>query len=362
MSETIQSSPDGPATGDTVLEVRDAEVTYDMARGRARVLNNVSLDVERGETIGIVGESGSGKSMFASTMMNAVVDPGVVTGEIIYHPPEGDPINLLELSDRQLKRVRWEEISMVYQGAMNAFNPTQNIRAHFTETFDAHDVDRADGLEQAREIIADLNLDPDRVLDAYQHELSGGEKQRALLALSLVFNPEVLILDEPTAALDLLMQRNILSLLYEIKDEYDLTLVFISHDIPVVSGFADRLAVMYAFNIVELGEARELLLEPEHPYTRLMLRATLDLSTPVDETRTIPGDTPDPINVPSGCPFNPRCPVAEDRCEVEEPELRAEEGGDHEVSCFYPDTAVDRIPISLFEEDGDEGVEEGDRS
>jgi len=364
MSETIQSESDRPASRDTVLEVRDVEVTYDMARGRARVLNGVSLDVRRGETIAVVGESGSGKSMFASTMMNAVVDPGVVSGEIIYHPPEGEPINLMELNDRQLKRVRWEEIAMVYQGAMNAFNPTQNVRTHFTETFDAHDVDRRDGLERARGIIEDLNLDPDRILDAYQHELSGGEKQRALLALSLVFNPEVLILDEPTAALDLLMQRNILSLLYEIKDEYDLTMVFISHDMPVVSGFADRLAVMYAFNIVELGTAREVVLNPEHPYTRLMLRATLDLSTPVDGTRTIPGDTPDPINVPSGCAFNPRCPIAEDRCQVEDPELRAEEGDDHEVACFYPDAAVDRIPVTLFDDeppDGGPGADGGDR-
>jgi oligopeptide/dipeptide ABC transporter ATP-binding protein len=324
-----------------------------MARGRARVLDNINVDIQRGETFGIVGESGSGKSMFASTIMDAVEDPGVVTGEIRYYPVDGDPINLLDLNRRQLNQIRWEEIAMVYQGAMNAFNPTLNIRTHFVETFDAHDYDREDGLERARDMISDFNLDPDRIFDSYAHELSGGEKQRVLLALSLVFDPEVLILDEPTAALDLLMQRNILKLLYDIKEEYNLTLLFISHDMPVIAGFADRLAVMYAFEMVEFGEAREVLLNPEHPYTRMMLRATLDLETPIDQIATIKGTTPDPINVPSGCSFHSRCPIAADRCEVEDPELRSEAGESHEVACFYPDQAISKIPTTVSDTGGD---------
>ena len=347
MAEIMESESVGTGAGDTVLEIRDVRVTFDMARGRARVLNDISLDVERGETLGIIGESGSGKSTFGSTLMNAVEDPGVLTGEIRYYPESGGaPINLLDLTPRQLRRVRWEEISIVSQAAMNSFNPTITIRRHFTDTFDAHDVDREAGLERTREILVDLHLEPDRILDAYQHELSGGQKQRALLALSLVFDPEVIILDEPTAGLDLLVQRNILSLLYDIKDDYDLTLIFISHDLPIIAGFADRLAVMYAFDIVEFGDAREVLLNPEHPYTRLLSQSTLDLSMPIDEVTTISGETPDPINVPSGCPFHPRCPIADDRCEVEEVELRSDEGSDHEVACFYPDLAVKRIPVS----------------
>jgi len=339
------------ADGETVLEVRDVEVTFDMARGRARVLDGIDLDIKRGETLAFVGESGSGKTMLASTLMNAVFDPGVATGEVLYYPEDGEPVDILDLNQRQLNRLRWEEIAMVYQGAMNAFNPTQDIGTHFKETFDAHDVDRQDGLERARDLLRELNLEPQRILDSYQHELSGGEKQRALLALSLVFDPEVLILDEPTAALDLLMQRNILSILYDIQERYDLTLVFITHDLPVVAGFADRLAVMYAFDIVEFGEARDVLLNPDHPYTRLMLRSTLDLTMPLDEARTIEGETPDPINVPQGCPFHPRCPAADDRCEVEEPELRSEQGSDHEVACFYPDIGRERIPVTLEEDE-----------
>jgi len=256
-------------------------------------------------------------------------------------------VDLLELSPRKLRRVRWEEIALVYQGAMNAFNPSLSVRTHFTETFDAHDIDREAGLERARETLRDLNLDPDRVLDAHQHELSGGESQRVLLALALVFDPEVLILDEPTAGLDLLVQRHLLSLLYDISENYEATLLYISHDIPTVAGFADRLAVMYAFDIVEFGTVRDVLLSPDHPYTRLMLQATLDLSTPIEEAGHIEGQPPDPVNVPAGCPFHPRCPLADDRCEVEEPELRAEDGGTHEVACFYPDLAADRIPVTF---------------
>lgn len=337
---------------DTVVQMRNVEVSYNMPRGRARVLNDVDLDIKRGETLGIVGESGSGKSMCASTLMNAVEDPGVTTGEILYNPPDREPVDILDVSKRQLKLLRWEEIAMVHQGAMNAFNPTLSIRRHFLETFDAHNVDTDDGFERAEEVFSQLNLEAERILDSYGHELSGGEKHRALLALALVFSPEVLILDEPTSSLDLLTQRNLLSTLLEVKEEYDLTLVFISHDIPVISGIADRLAVMYAFEIAELGQAREVILEPEHPYTRLMLSATLDLDKSYDETNNIAGQTPDPINVPSGCSFHPRCPIADDRCEVEDPHLQSEQESDHEVACFYPDVAVDSID-TIF----DEGVD-----
>ncbi|MFC4247766.1 ABC transporter ATP-binding protein [Natribaculum luteum] len=317
-------------------------------------MNDVNLSIRRGETLAIVGESGSGKSTLGSLMIDAVQDPGQTTGDVRYYPESGsDPINVLELNERQQKRIRWEEISMVSQAATNAFNPTIPIKRHFTDTFAAHDVPRETGLERAREILSDLGLDPDRILDAYQHELSGGQKQRTQLALSLVLDPEIVILDEPTSGLDLIVQRNFLSLIYEIKEEYELTLVLISHDIPVVSGIADRIAVMYAFDIVESGDAREILLEPEHPYTRLMAQSSLGMDRAADEIRTIEGDPPDSINVPSGCPFHPRCPLADDRCEVEEPELRGSEQGDHEVACFYPTEAVESIPHFVADTGGE---------
>lgn len=335
------------------MEVKNARVTYDVSRGRSRVLDDVDLEIERGETMGIIGESGCGKSTLGSVLMNAVEDPGRVNGEVTYYPEDGDPIDLLELSDRQLRRVRWEEISYVSQASGESFNPTISIRRHFTDTFDAHGIDRDSGLERAKDIMRDLQLNPERIMSAHQHELSGGEKQRTQLALSLVFDPEIIILDEPTAGLDLLVQRNILSLLYDIKEDYDLTLFFISHNFPIIAGFADRIGVMYAFDIVEFGDAHDVLLEPEHPYTRMMSQANLHLSQPIKNVQRIEGEPPDPINVPSGCPFHPRCPIADDRCEVDEVELRSEEGNDHEVACFYPDQAVDRIPVSLGDDGGD---------
>jgi len=356
MSQTLQSNADDSTAEETILEVRNVEVNFEMSRGRAKVLDDINLDIKRGESVGIVGESGCGKSMFGSTLLNAVSDPGQLSGDILYHPRDGEPINVADLGYGGLRKVRWDKISMVFQGAMNSFNPAFNMRAHFKETLEAHSADIEEGMERARDLLETLNLSPERILDSYQHELSGGEAQRTLLALSLILEPDVLVMDEPTAALDLIMQRKVLKLLYEIKEEYDITLVFISHDFPVLAGFVDRLAVMYAFEIVELGDTREVLLNPEHPYTRSMLEASLGLTTPIEDVTPIKGETPDPINVPTGCAFHPRCPVADDRCEVEDPKLRAEAGDSHEVACFYPDRAVDEIPVTL-DEDPDHGGE-----
>lgn len=346
MSQTIESAEERRRIDDPILEIEDVNVTFGMNRGQARVLNDVSLQVQRGETLGIVGESGCGKSVFASALMDAVTDPGQLSGSITYHPENGESINLLELGKRDLNRVRWEEIAMVFQGAMNSFNPSKPIHTHFTETLAAHNADKEAGMERAREIMETLNLDAERILHSYQHELSGGQRQRVLIALSLLLEPEVLIMDEPTAALDLLMQRKILKLLYEIMREYDITIVFITHDLPIASGFVDRLAVMYAFEFVELGSVHEVIHDPAHPYTRALLRSTPDLDISIDQVQTVTGSSPDPINIPSGCPYHPRCPVADDRCEIEKPNLVSMES-DHQAACFFTDRAREEIPVSV---------------
>lgn len=351
MAETYETQSVVSEVEDVVLEIENLNVTFEMNRGRAHVLDDINLKIAREETFGVIGESGCGKSMFGSALLNAVQDPGRLTGKITYYPSEGAPVNLLDLTTEELRRLRWEEIAIVFQGAMNAFNPVQNIGMHFKETLAAHGRDSEEGMKRARELLVEVNLDPLRIMNSYQHELSGGEKQRVLLALSLLLDPEILVMDEPTAALDLLMQRKILALLYDLKQKYDLTLVLISHDIPVLSGFADRIGVMYAFRYVERGDAEDVLLTPEHPYTRMLLQSTLHLEAPIDGVSTIPGTTPDPINVPSGCPYHPRCPVADERCEEEEPELIAQEGNNHELACFYPDAARENIPISIQRED-----------
>jgi len=333
-------------TSDPILEIRDAEVVFEMDRGVSRVLDNINLDIERNEVLGIVGESGSGKSMLASAMLDAVVDPGVLSGEITYHPENGAPVDVLNLDKRELKQLRWEDISMVFQGAMSSFNPTMKVGDHFQETLDAHGYDISEGMVRVEQLLSDLYLDPERVLGSYPHELSGGMTQRALIALSVVLEPDVLVMDEPTAALDLLMQRSILSLLEGLKEKYDLTLVFITHDLPLVAELADRMAVMYAFEIVELGSTEEILSHAGHPYTRALLNATPNLDAPLNEMRAVEGAAPDPVNVPSGCSYHPRCPLADQQCVDLDPEYEPASDG-HRVSCHHWRDVPEEIPLTI---------------
>jgi len=339
-------------TDDVVLSVEDVTVTYGMERGEARVLDDVSIDVQRHEIVGVVGESGSGKSMLANAMLDAVEEPGETTGSVTYYPEDGDPVDVLNLSDEALRRLRWEEISMVFQGALSSFNPTMSIRGHFEETLAAHDADHEAGMERARELLSDLYLDPDRVLDSYPHELSGGMSQRALIALSLLLEPNVLVMDEPTAALDLLMQRSILSLLSDLQEKYDLTVVFITHDLPLVAGLADRLAVLYAFQFAEIGPADEVVRNAAHPYTRALLKAVPNLDAPLSTMQPIEGSAPDPVNIPDGCTYATRCPLETERCRREDPtdSFRAVTT-EHSVACHHWEDAAAEIPFEVDEQE-----------
>ncbi|UTF52456.1 ABC transporter ATP-binding protein [Natronosalvus rutilus] len=340
------------ATEEPILEARDVSVTFDMDRGTSRVLDNVSFDVHRDEMLGIIGESGSGKSMFASALLNAVVDPGVATGEITYRPPGEEPVDVLSLTDDQVEKFRWEEIAMVFQGAMSSFNPTMKIRDHFEETIHAHRADMDEQMAHARQLLADLYLDPDRVLDSYPHELSGGMKQRALIALSLVLEPQVLVMDEPTAALDLLMQRSIMNLLDTLQDEYDLTIVFITHDLPLVAGLADRLAVMYAFEFVEYGPSEQIIREAAHPYTRALLKSVPSVDAPLEEMHPIEGESPDPVDTPAGCSYAPRCPISTPKCIDEDPGYHDVDGV-QKATCFHWEQSAEAIPYTLGTENVD---------
>lgn len=338
---------------DVAIRIRDASVTFEMDRGAATVLNGVDLDVKRNEILGVVGESGSGKSMLASSMLNAVEEPGQLEGEITYYPEEGEPVDVLDLSDDELKRLRWEEISMVFQGALSSFNPTMKVGKHFEETLDAHDEDLSTGMDRARELLSDLYLDPDRVLDSYPHELSGGMSQRALIALSLVLDPEILVMDEPTAALDLLMQRSILSLLDDLQTKHDLTVVFITHDLPLVAGLADRLCVLYAFEVAEQGPTDAVVEEARHPYTRSLLKAVPNLDAPLETMKPIEGTAPDPVNIPSGCTYAPRCPLADETCHKNDPELQSVDHPDHDAACHYWEDIADATAFDANELEGE---------
>jgi peptide/nickel transport system ATP-binding protein len=341
---------------DVIFELSDVSVTFDMDRGESRVLDDVEFEIQRGEILGVVGESGSGKSMFASALLDAVVDPGRLSGEVTYNPEDGESFDVLELSEEELRQFRWEEVSMVFQGAMNSFNPTKKIRNHFVETLEAHNYDVEDGLEHARELIGDLFMEPDNVMDSYPHELSGGMKQRTLIALSMVLDPEVLVMDEPTAALDLLMQRSIIRLMEKIQRKYDISIVFITHDLPLVAELADRLAVMYAFEFVEAGPTESILTDPAHPYTRSLLNATPNIMAPVDDMEPIEGSAPDPVNVPQGCSYHPRCPMADEKCVSDDPEYY-DIDADHQAKCHYWDRSSEAVPLQSIEEQIETGTD-----
>lgn len=336
---------------DPILEISDTNVTY--SDGDTYVLEDVNVNIDRNEVLGIVGESGSGKSMFASALLDAVPDPGVLTGQIRYHREDGSTVDVLELSDEELRQFRWEEVAMVFQGAMSSFNPTMKIRAHFEETLMSHDRNVSEGLEFAHELLENLYLEPERVLDSYPHELSGGMQQRALIALSMALNPEVLVMDEPTAALDLLMQRSILKLLDELQQKYDVTIIFITHDLPLVASLADRMAIIYAFQFVEIGPRDEIIGDSAHPYTRALLNATPNLDAPLGEMRPIEGEGPAPVNVPSGCRFHPRCSLATDECRSIHPPLDPIDGpgDDHRSACHHWEESREEIPLNFGKSD-----------
>ena len=337
---------DSERNSDAVLGVRDVGVSFPTARGESRVVNNVSFDIYREEILGIVGESGSGKSMLASSLLNAVVDPGTVSGKVMYYPSDDEPTDIASANRQELTKLWWEEISFAIQGAQSAFNPTMNVRTHFVETLRAHDRNVDDGLKHARGLLEDLYLDPDLVFESYPDELSGGMKQRALIALSLILKPNVLVMDEPTAALDLLMQRSIVSLLQDIKKKYDLTLVFVTHDLPLVANIANRIAVMYAFEIAEIGPTRELLANASHPYTRALLNSVPNLDASPEDVTSITGSSPDPVDVPDGCSYHPRCPLADSTCRSKAPPFHDVESG-HVTACHHWKQARQQIPLDI---------------
>lgn len=354
MFESRARTVKSPPSSDTILEVEDLSVSFDMNRGLSRVVDDVSIEIERDEILGIVGESGSGKSMFASSLLDAVVEPGLATGNVTYYPEEGDPVDVLNLEEEELRQFRWEEVAMVDQGAMDSFNPTMAIEGHFRETILAHDRNLEEGMARARELLSELYLDPDRIMNSYPHELSGGMQQRALIALGMVLNPNVLVMDEPTGALDLLMQRSITSLIAQLRDKYGITIVFITHDLPLVAGLADRLAVMYAFEFVEHGPTYDMLKDAAHPYTRALLKAVPNTLTPLEEMRPIEGDAPDPVNVPEGCTYHPRCPLSTEECVETDPPFY-DAGDGRRVACHHWEKSAEAIPYSLGTEGG-EGI------
>ncbi|PPK70309.1 ABC transporter ATP-binding protein [Actinokineospora auranticolor] len=308
----------GPVPGAPLLEVDDLFVEFRTRDGVAKVLNGVSYRVEAGETLAVLGESGSGKSVTAQTIMGILdMPPGVITGgEIRFH---GE--NLLRASTNRRREVRGSGIAMIFQDALSALNPVFTVGFQIEEQLRVRrGMSRKDARKRAIELLDLVKIpNPKGRVRQYPHEFSGGMRQRAMIAMSLALDPEMLIADEPTTALDVTVQAQIMDLLKEIQVERHMGLILITHDLGVVAEVADRIAVMYAGRIVEQSDAISLYRRPGHPYTQALLDSLPRLDLKGTELNTIKGLPPSLINIPSGCPFHPRCPRVQDVCKTEVP-------------------------------------------
>ena len=317
-----------------LLEIRDLHVSFRTRDGVVRAVDGVSTSLGRGETLGVVGESGSGKSVTALTVMGLTRLPNAfVGGQIVF-----DGTDLLELSNEALQHVRGRRIAMIFQDPLSSLHPLYKVGWQIEEAILAHeDVSRRAARRRAIDALAAVELpNPRDLVDSYPHQLSGGMRQRAMIAMALVLNPDVLIADEPTTALDVTVQAQILELIRGLQKEFGTAVVLITHDLGVIAETADEVAVMYAGRVVEQGPLETILEAPEHPYTWGLLQSIPRLDTPRRERlRPIQGTPPSLIHAPSGCHFHPRCPYAMPMCRTIDPELLESDEG-HVVACHLP--------------------------
>ncbi|MFW5708857.1 MAG: ABC transporter ATP-binding protein [Chloroflexota bacterium] len=324
-------------TDQVILSVRNLTMSYLAERGRVRAVNNISFDLHAGETLAVIGESGCGKSSLNLTLIRQIPRSAEIeSGEIVYIDRKGKQTDLVKLTNKQMKRVLWSEISMVFQGALNSLNPVIRISDMVYDTGKAHGMTKDQSRKRALDLFEKVRLDPMRVFRAYPHELSGGMRQRVLLALSLLLRPQIVIMDEPTTAVDILTQRSILEVLKKLREELNFSVIFISHDLAVAAEIADTIATMYAGEFVEIGPVHEVFYHPRHAYTLSLLDAAPRLSVGAEELQSIPGSPPDLIDPPSGCKFHERCRFATDICVTEQPDYVLEDDK-HRVACHHTD-------------------------
>lgn len=326
-----------------VLEIRNLNVEYGLGEQAVRAVRDVNLTLHRGEVLGLAGESGSGKSTLAYGMTRLLAPPGVITGgQVIYHPGSGEAYDVLALSDSALRQFRWAETAIVFQGAMNSLNPVHKISTQLTDVLKAHDPRMSEHSRnaRAREMLKLVGIAPDR-MDAYPHQLSGGMRQRVMIGMALILQPQVVIMDEPTTALDVVMQRQILGQLIELRERLGFSVIFITHDLSLLVEFSDRIAIMYGGRIVEEAPAASIYRDALHPYSAGLLGSFPALRGPRRELTGIPGSPPDLKGMPSGCSFHPRCPKAFEPCAGNIPVLGrpdTPDGATRSVACWLHPT------------------------
>ncbi|MCI7456081.1 ABC transporter ATP-binding protein [Actinomyces urogenitalis] len=339
---------------DLVLDIRGLRVDYGFGDDPVHVLKGVDLEVRRGEVLGLAGESGCGKSTLAYAATRLLPPPGLITGgSVQFTGSDGRSFDLLSLSDRELQSTRWSDTAIVFQGAMNSLNPVTRIGDQIIDGILAHrpQIGRVAAMERARELLDTVGIARDRVND-YPHQLSGGMRQRAMIAMALALDPQLLIMDEPTTALDVVMQRQIIARIMELKKDRGFSIIMITHDVSLLIEIADRIAIMYAGEIVEQAPAAEIYRRPRHPYSRALLASFPPLRGPRRELTGIPGAPPDLARPSTGCPFAPRCTYAFDRCLEQRPVLQVPRVGgqaeDRIVAChLHDEDEADRLPADL---------------
>ena len=314
---------------ETILEIKDLTVHFPISIGTVRAVEGVNLTLERGEVMGLVGESGCGKSTLGFSILRLLRPPGkIVSGRIFYHGKD-----IVQMSERELLSLRGSKIAMIFQDPLTSLNPLFRIDDQFTETLLTHEkeLDRKAALERAEKMLESLGISQERLLE-YPHQMSGGMRQRIMIGMGLILNPDLLIADEPTTSLDVIVEAQFLDLLNDLRKQYDLTILLITHNLGVVGQLADRIAVMYGGTIAEIGQAQEIFDDPLHPYTQGLLSSIPNIKLDQPKLATMPGSPPDLVDPPSGCVFHPRCPRAMEICRGEKPEIYKKDG--RLVTCW----------------------------
>jgi oligopeptide/dipeptide ABC transporter ATP-binding protein len=321
-----------------LLTIDGLTVEYCTSRGRVRAVDDVSFSISKSETLGVVGESGSGKSTLGLSLIGLIPFPGKITkGKVILKGKE-----ICTMCAEELRNLRGTEVCYVFQDPMTSLNPVKKIGAHFVELIQTHEpkVKKEEALERAKKLLKDVGIQPERIND-YPHQLSGGMRQRVMIALAIALNPSIVVADEPTTALDVIVQAKILDLLNALRDAYGMALILITHDLSIVMERSDKIIIMYAGQMVEYAPSKDVYLNPEHPYAQGLLKSIPNIELADQKLEAIPGSPPDLLNPPAGCRFWPRCSYAFDRCSKEEPPLYIT-GAEHCVRCFLYDPEAKR--------------------
>ena len=336
MSVATQPQPvaaRAPEATAPLLTVRDLQVEYRTRRGAVKAVDHVSFEIAPNEVLGLAGESGSGKSTIAHAITRIHRPPAYITGgEILFRGTD-----ILQMDAETLRDFRWRHMSIVFQSAMNALNPILSVGTQIIDAIQAHEpVSRQQARKRALELLRLVNIDADRI-NSYPHQLSGGMRQRVVIAIALALNPELVIMDEPTTALDVVVQKQIMDEVRHLKEEFGFSILFITHDLSLLVEFADRIAIMYAGEIVEIAPSYELFSNPKHPYTTRLMSSFPTLTGPRQQLQGIPGSPPDLVTPPPGCRFHPRCNVAvAGVCSEINPRL-TRVGIDHYAACHLLD-------------------------